>query len=89
MYDEGHTVALLTSTHDYKYIYSSVDKYMKDLNKVSARVKSLDDREWNFQMQQQKDKIALQKAQLKAMRDIGVAYGNHQQPTTYNIRTWW
>lgn len=41
MYDEGHTVALHTSTHDYKYIYSSVDNYMKDLNNVSARVKRI------------------------------------------------
>ena len=41
MYDEGHTVALHTASHDYSYVYSSVDNYFKDLNKVSARVKRI------------------------------------------------
>lgn len=41
MYDEGHTVALHTASHDYSYIYSSVDNYFKDLNKVSERVKRI------------------------------------------------
>ena len=38
MYDEGHTVALHTSSHNYSYIYSSVDNYFKDLDQVSDRV---------------------------------------------------
>ena len=37
-YDEGHTVALHTSTHDYSYIYSSVNNYFNDLNSVQNRV---------------------------------------------------
>ena len=41
MYDEGHTVALHTATHDYGYIYSSVDNYFNDLNRVSERVKNV------------------------------------------------
>ena len=35
---EGHTVALHTASHNYKTIYSSIDGYFKDLNKVSDRV---------------------------------------------------
>ena len=35
---EGHTVALHTASHNYKTIYSSIDEYFKDLNKVSDRV---------------------------------------------------
>ena len=30
MNDEGHTVALHTATHDYSYIYSSVDNLPSD-----------------------------------------------------------
>ena len=41
MYNEGHTVALHTATHNYSYIYSSVDNYFNDLNRVSDRVKRL------------------------------------------------
>ena len=39
-YDEGHTVALHTNTHNYSYIYSSVDNYFEDLYTISDRVKS-------------------------------------------------
>lgn len=37
-HNEGHTVALHTASHNYKTVYSSVDNYFKDLNKVSDRV---------------------------------------------------
>ena len=39
--DEGHTIALHTATHDYQYVYSSVDNYFADLNRVSNRVKNI------------------------------------------------
>ena len=41
IYDEGHTLALHTCTHDYSYVYSSVDNYFNDLNRVSTRVKNI------------------------------------------------
>ena len=41
IYDEGHTVALHTASHDYSYVYSSVDNYFNDLNKVANRVKNI------------------------------------------------
>lgn len=37
-YDEGHTVALHTSTHDYSYVYSSPENYFADLEAVHSRV---------------------------------------------------
>lgn len=37
-YDEGHTVALHTATHDYSYIYSNPDNYFQDLENVHSRV---------------------------------------------------
>ena len=39
-YNEGHSVALHTNTHNYSYVYSSVENYFEDLNTISARVKA-------------------------------------------------
>lgn len=39
-FDEGHTVALHTNTHNYAYVYSSMDNYFSDLNTISDRVKA-------------------------------------------------
>lgn len=41
MYDEGHTVALHTASHNYSRIYSSTDNYFTDLEQVSNRVKRI------------------------------------------------
>ena len=41
MYNEGHTVALHTATHNYSYIYSSKENYFADLERVSNRVKNI------------------------------------------------
>ena len=40
-YNEGHTVALHSYTHNYKTIYSSSEAYFDDLNKISNKVKSI------------------------------------------------
>ena len=40
-YDEGHTVAMHTATHQYSYLYSSVDSYFEDLNGVSSRIERI------------------------------------------------
>lgn len=56
---------------------------------VGKRIYALDKREWNFQLKVQQDDVDIQKATIRAVRDIGVAYGNHQQPVVYNIKTWW
>lgn len=37
-YDEGHTVGLHTASHNYSYIYSSIDNYFNDLESVQDRV---------------------------------------------------
>ena len=41
MYDEGHTVALHTATHNYATVYASVDSYFNDLTSVQNRVKNI------------------------------------------------
>lgn len=40
-YDEGHTVALHTWSHDYSIIYRSVDSFFSDLALVAERVKRI------------------------------------------------
>lgn len=37
-YEEGHTIGLHTFSHDYSFVYSSLENYYKDLNNVSNRV---------------------------------------------------
>ena len=58
-------------------------------NTIAKRINDLDKREWNFKMKQQQDNVDLQKATIKAARDIGVAYGNNQPKVVYNVRGWW
>ncbi len=40
-YEEGHTIALHTASHDYSVVYSSVDAYFDDLLSVQDRVKRI------------------------------------------------
>lgn len=40
-FDEGHTIALHTSTHNYSQVYSSVDAYFNDLNAINETVKNM------------------------------------------------
>lgn len=40
-FNEGHTVALHSATHDYSYVYSSIDNYFKDLYSVQSKVYEL------------------------------------------------
>jgi hypothetical protein len=55
-------------------------------NKIAARVKEIDKREWDFILKEQTQ----EGERIKAIRDIGVAYGNGQPKTvTYNVAGWW
>lgn len=40
-YDQGNAIGLHTYTHDYAYVYSSVDNYFADLQQVSDMVKEI------------------------------------------------
>lgn len=39
--DDGHTVALHSYTHDYAYVYSSIDNYFNDLMLIQNKVESI------------------------------------------------
>lgn len=45
--------------------------------------KVLDD--WKFEMKKYQDSVDVEKERINAMREVGVAYGRGQQPTTTNI----
>lgn len=45
--------------------------------------KVLDD--WKFEMKIYNDQVALESQRISAAKEVGVAYGNHQQPTSTNI----
>ena len=40
-YEEGHTIALHTSSHNYSQVYASVDAYFNDLNEINETVKNI------------------------------------------------
>lgn len=40
-YNEGHTIALHTYTHNYAFVYSSVENYFNDLQNIKDKVKRL------------------------------------------------
>lgn len=66
--------------------YTEALKLQKE---IASKLDEREKQEWDLKVQRQKDNVALQKAEIKAIRDIGVAFGNNQKPVTYNIKTWW
>ena len=48
---------------------------------IKKKLKEQEDKDWDFKLQSYKDKIEIEKNRLNAIRDIGVAYGQNQQPT--------
>lgn len=59
--------------------------------KIAKRIKELDQREWDFMLKQQQDQVDIEKAYIKAARDIGVAYGENQPDVIYetSVILWW
>lgn len=60
--------------------------------RIAKRIYELDKREWRFALKRWQDVVDIEKLRIKAARDIGVAYGNHQPRNIYNvrfIRGWW
>lgn len=57
------------------------DEAMKLYDEVKGKV--LDD--WKFEMKKYQDTVDIRKAEINAMREVGVAFGKGQQPTSTNI----
>ena len=50
-YDEGHTIAIHTYTHDYRKIYGSIDAYLEDFNETEALIEEITGKKprfWRF-----------------------------------------
>lgn len=57
---------------------------------MAKRIKEIDQREWDFKLKKQQDKIDLEKATVEAAKEIGVAYAthlSHKEPNQY--KGWW
>lgn len=85
MYAAEQASDILAMINPSSKAYSGAVKLSQE---IAKRVAEIDKREWNRLLKQEQDAVDLRKAEIKAIRDIGVAYGEHQQPTTYNVR-WW
>lgn len=55
------------------------------VEKLYAEVKARIGEEWTLELKRYNDSVALEKQRIDAARQVGVAYGTHQQPTTTNI----
>jgi len=53
--------------------------------KMEAKVQKDEIRDWKFMERVWGDNVSLEKLRIKAYRDIGVSFGNNQQPTYNNI----
>jgi len=55
--------------------YSRAEALHKEI-----KAKVLED--WHFEMKKYNDSVSLEKQRIEAWKQVGIAYGNHQQPTT-------
>ncbi len=53
-------------------------------NEIKAKLKADEDREWDFKVKVHDDFVDVEKQAIKAIRDVGVAWGKSQQPTNVN-----
>lgn len=60
-------------------------------SEIKQRIKELDQREFELRQKEQQDAVSLERARIKAARDIGVAYGENQPDVVYEtvIYGWW
>lgn len=57
------------------------------ISKMEKKVLQDENRDWNFIVKAYEDQVMLESLRIKAFRDVGVAYGENQQPT-YNDIMW-
>lgn len=55
------------------------------VGEMADKIKTLENRNWDFTLRQFNEGVAIEKQRIEAMRQIGVAFGEHQQPTTINM----
>ena len=87
-HDVGSTSMALSSIPSDSKCYAEAMVLAKEVEKY---VKETEKRDFEVMKQQIKNEQDSKMADIKAARDIGVAYGNNQTKTitTYNISGWW
>lgn len=90
--EEGatQTADILASVDPNSQCYKEATAFLDQIYaELKARIKELDQREWDLKLKQQQDAVDLQKQRLNAIKEIGVAYAKNQPKTVYNIRGWY
>lgn len=65
--------------------YSEAQKLISEIRK---KILSDEKRDWDFMLKQWNDNVSLESQRIKAYRDVGVAYGNHQPQQVYHFKGW-
>lgn len=85
-YDSAASAAeLLADVHPDAACYQSAVALSEE---IAKRVKELDERDWQFILQEQNNVHMEQMAQIQASRDIAVAWAENQPETVYKV-VWW
>lgn len=62
---------------------SCYNEAKKQINIIENKIKAEDDKQWNFMMQQYKDKVSLEKYRINAIKEIAAAY--YRQKASNNV----
>ena len=54
------------------------------ITEIKNKLKENEDREWDFKLESYRSSVEIEKNRINAIRDIGVAFGENQQPTDIN-----
>jgi hypothetical protein len=57
----------------------------KLINEIRKKILKDENRNWNFMLKVWNDNVSLESQRIKAMRDIGVAWGNNQPQIIYDV----
>jgi hypothetical protein len=72
---------------------SADSKCAEDANalgkEIKTKLKEDEDKEWDFKLKKQQDEVDVAKLSIEATREVGVAFGENSNLTTYNVKGWW
>lgn len=91
MADESYreaAMALATGIVPGAICYEEASKLMDD---IERKAEAKNKRDWDFAMKAYDNAVDIRKQEVSAWREVGVAYGQNQQPSTnlYKVSGWW
>ncbi len=57
----------------------------KLISEIRTKIRQDENRDWNFMLKVWDDKVSLESQRIRAWRDVGVAWGNHQPQRIYDV----